>query len=286
MQYTKYAIIKIKVDNSKLDGEITIMKKAKKIGFGILAVIFLIGIVGAYWLLSNWTIAYRSKLDAFFGKENWEVLSEDVAASRMYALRNNSTWNGYGQGRPSRVYRDWNVLCENKDGEEEVWKISNHAYITNHRRYWLLSSKRFTAHQALTMELMEISFSVVEEEVHKEIIREGLTDTEANCIYVTLSYNDGNPPRKFYDQLAREPWFTIEGVTAENYLATDLYDFYLSIRIHDYRLEQLTKEEQENVVNSLENIEKRLLEKYGNNASFEISYGEYDVEYVNGVKME
>ena len=60
----------------------------------------------------------------------------------------------------------------------------------------------------------------------------------------------------------------------------------MSIRIHDYRLEQLTKEEQENVVNSLDNIEKRLLEKYGNNASFEISYGEYDVEYVNGVKME
>ena len=113
------------------------------------------------------------------------------------------------------------------------------------------------------MELMEISFSVVEEEVHKEIIKEGLTDAEAHCIYVTLSYNDGNPPRTFYDQLARESWFTIEGVTAENYLASDLYDFYLSIRIHDYRLEQLTKEEQENVVNSLDNIEKRLLEKYG-----------------------
>ena len=30
----------------------------------------------------------------------------------------------------------------------------------------------------------------------------------------------------------------------------------------------------------------RLLEKYGDNASFEISYGEYDVEYANGVKME
>ena len=126
---------------------------------------------------------------------------------------------------------------------------------------------------------------VVEEEVHREIVREALTDEEANCIYVDMSYNDGNPPRTFYDKLAKESWFTIEGVTAENYLATDLYDFYLSIRIHDYRLEQLTKEEQENVVNSLENIEKRLLEKYGNNASFEISYGEYDVEYVDGVKQ-
>ena len=284
MQYTKYAIIKIKVDNSKSDGEITIMKKAKKIGFGIFVVVFLIGVVGAYWLLSNWTIGYRSKLDAFFGKGNWDVLSEDVAASRMYALRNNSTWNGYGQERPSRVYRDWNVLCENKNGEAEVWKISNHAYITNHRRYWLLSSKRFTACQALTMELMEISFSVVEEEVHNEIVREGLTDAEANCIYVEMSYHDGNPPRSFYNKLAKEDWFTIDGVTAENYLATDLYDFYLIIRIHDYRLEQLSEKEQENVVNSLEDIEERLLEKYGENASFQILYGEYNVKYADGIK--
>ena len=260
------------------------MKKAKKIGFSILAVIFIIGIVGVYWLLSNWTIRYRSKLDAFFGKGNWEVLSEDVDVSRMYTLRNNSTWNGYGQGRPSRVYRDWNVLYENKNGEEEVWKISNQTYRVNHERYRMLSSKRYTAHQALILELMELSFAVVEEEVHREIVREALTDEEANCIYVDMSYNDGNPKRSFYDKLAKESWFTIEGVTAENYLATDLYDFYLLIRIHDYRLEQLTKLEQENVLNSLEEIEKRLLEKYGNNASFQILYNEFNVKYTDGVK--
>lgn len=63
------------------------------------------------------------------------------------------------------------------------------------------------------------------------------------------------------------------------------YDFYLIIRIHDYRLEQLSEEEQENVINSLANIEKRLLETYGENASFEILHAEYTVKYADGVKL-
>ena len=50
-------------------------------------------------------------------------------------------------------------------------------------------------------------------------------------------------------------------------------------------LEKLSEQEQENVVNSLENIEYRLLEKYGDNASFEIHYDEYNVEYVDGMKQ-
>ena len=260
------------------------MKKSKQIGLTILVIILVLVIFGVYWLLSDWTIRYRSELDDFFGKGNWKVISEDVDNSRVYAMRNNSSWNGYGQGRPRRWYRNWNILCNNGKGQEEVWKISNQTYRVNHERYRMLSSKRYTAHQALILELMELSFAVVEEEVHREIVREALTDEEANCIYVDMSYNDGNPKRSFYDKLAKESWFTIEGVTAENYLATDLYDFYLLIRIHDYRLEQLTKLEQENVLNSLEEIEKRLLEKYGNNASFQILYNEFNVKYTDGVK--
>ena len=149
----------------------------------------------------------------------------------------------------------------------------------------MYSSKRFKARQALTQELMEISFAVVEEEVHNEIVKEGLTEAEAHCIYVNMSYHDGNPQRKFYDKLAKESWFNVGGVTAGNYLSSDLYDFYLIIRIHDYRLQQLSEEEQQNVINSLANIEKRLLETYGENASFEILHAEYTVKYADGVKL-
>lgn len=259
------------------------MKNVKLIGAVVLAVI---GILCVVWLFGDWTIWYRTRLDSFFGKGNWEVVSGEVELEKkkIYTVRSNSSLGGYGQDAHRRWYRNWNILCENEDGDKEIWEISNHAYLINKERYKIYSSKSFRASQALTLELMEISFDVVEEEVHNEIVREGLTDAEANCIYVEMSYHDGNPPRSFYNKLAKEDWFTIDGVTAENYLATDLYDFYLIIRIHDYRLEQLSEKEQENVVNSLEDIEERLLEKYGENASFQILYGEYNVKYEDGVK--
>lgn len=261
------------------------MKKAKQIGFIIVIIFFIAGIFGVYWLLSNWPIMYKSELDQFFGKENWEVISEDVKQSRVYTVRDNFSGNSYGQRRRAGLYRDWDILCKNGNGEEEVWTVSNHVYKINNERYGLFSSKRYKARQALTLELMEISFAVIEEEVHNEIIKEDLTEEEAHCIYVDMFYHGGNPPRSFYDKLARESWFTIEGVTADNYLASELYDFYLLIRIHDYRLGELSEQGQENVVNSLESIEKRLLEKYGDHASFEIYYDEYQVEYVDGVKQ-
>ena len=136
----------------------------------------------------------------------------------------NNAWKlSYGDGRKGkrgRFYREWNILCKNENGEEEVWRISNFTYKMNKERYRIYSSKRFKARQALTQELMEISFAVVEEEVHNEIVKEGLTE-----------------------------------------------------------------EEQQNVINSLANIEKRLLETYGENASFEILHAEYTVKYADGVKL-
>lgn len=262
------------------------MKKSKKIVV-IIAIIFLIaGVFSAYWSLSSWPIRYKSELNKFFGKGNWKVISENVKRRKKeYTYRYNLSGDSYGKRRKIGIYREWNILFENENGEEEVWKISNHVYKVNNKRYGLFSSKRFKARQALILELMEISFAVIEEEVHDEIVKDGLTDEEAECIYVDMSYHGGNPPRSFYDKLAKESWFTIDGVSAENYLATDLYDFYLDIRIYDYKLEQLSENEQENVINSLENIEYSLLEKYGDNASFEIHYDEYDVEYVDGVKQ-
>lgn len=262
------------------------MKRAKQIGVSLIVIIFIAGIFVVYWLLGNWTIRYRSELNRFFGKGSWKVISEDVKRSRMYTVRDNSSWKSYGQSeRKAGFYREWNILCTNENGEEEVWKVSNHTYKINNDRYRIFSPKRYKAKQALTLELMEISFAVIEEEVHNEIVKEELTEEEAHCIYVNMSYHGGNPQRSFYDKLAKESWFTIDGATAENYLASELYDFYLLVRIHDYRLEQLSEQKQENVINSLENIEKRLLEKYGNHASFEILHDEYKVEYVDGVKQ-
>ena len=261
------------------------MKKAKQIGFGIVMILFMVGIFCMYWLLDNWPIRYKAELNRFFGKGNWKVISDDVKYNRVHIARKSLLGDSSRERRRIGLYRDWNILCENENGEEEIWEVSNGVYMANHKRYGLLNPKRFKGKQALTLELMDLSFVVIGEAVHNEIVKEGLTEEESHCIDVEVSYHGGNPPRSFYDKLARESWFTLDGVTAENYLASDLYDFYLVIRIHGYRLEQLSEQEQENVVNNLENIEKRLLEKYGDNASFEIICDKYSVEYVDGVKQ-
>ena len=111
------------------------------------------------------------------------------------------------------------------------------------------------------------------------------TDDGADYIAAIEELKRNSVSREEYDKLAKESWFNVGGVTAGNYLSSDLYDFYLIIRIHDYRLQQLSEEEQQNVINSLANIEKRLLETYGENASFEILHAEYTVKYADGVKL-
>lgn len=75
------------------------MKEIKKIGIGILVFVIAIVIFGIYWLISDWTFRYHSELDEFFGKGNWEVVSEEVESEKIATIRSNSSWSGYGQDR-------------------------------------------------------------------------------------------------------------------------------------------------------------------------------------------
>lgn len=260
------------------------MKKVKKIGIGI-AVILCIAIIGCMnWLWNDWTIRYKSQLNNFFGKGNWEVVSDEMKYNRRHITKKGLLGES-GERERIGLYREWSILCENGNGEEEIWEISNGVYVANHKRYSFWNPKRYKAKQALTLELMELSFAVVEEELRNEMVKEGLTEEEANCFNIYMSYHGGNPNPSFYNKLAKQSWFTIEGVTAENYLASDLYDFYLDIGIYDYKVEALSEQGQENVRNYLENMWESLLEKYGDNASFEIHCEDYKVEYVDGVKQ-
>lgn len=262
------------------------MKKTKKIAITAIVIIGLIGLGGLYWFLSGWTICYRSRLNDFFGKGNWTVVSEVNKSKREYISRSNlSNDSSAGRIRTILFYREWNILYENEDGEQQVWHISNQAYQYNHAKYGMFNSKRYRGRQALTLELMEISFAVIEEDVHNDIVKKCLSDDEAENVYVLMSYSGGNPPRSFYDDLADEPWFNVDGVTAENYLATDLYDFYLRIGVYDYNTEKLSEEEKDNIADGLEEIEERLLEEYGEDASFEIYFDGNKVKYVDGERQ-
>lgn len=89
-----------------------------------------------------------------------------------------------------------------------------------------------------------------------DIILEVLTKEEASCVEITMSYEGGNPEPEVYDALIKETWFKANEIRALDYLSTDIYDFYLYIRVHDHRMEELPEEEKQHVVDSFEVIQE------------------------------
>ncbi|MGN0659695.1 MAG: hypothetical protein ACI4LA_08810 [Emergencia sp.] len=75
-------------------------------------------------------------------------------------------------------------------------------------------------------------------------------------------------------------------VTAENYLACSLQDFYLDIRAFDYRMDNLTEEQRQHVLDSMKTMEARLRSRFGRYADFRIWLDEdHQVEYEKGVRQ-
>lgn len=65
-----------------------------------------------------------------------------------------------------------------------------------------------------------------------------------------------------------------------DYLATDLYDFYLDIGVAAQEFEALTEEQQQHVLDSFKEIQDKLKEAYGENAAYDMYWGEdLSVEY-------
>ena len=261
------------------------MKKFKNILMIFLIVAIIAAIIIGINLYNNWPFRFKKELDKFFGKGNWECISEETKESTIYTeyiyVHSNPEYSEEVPGK----YKNWYIKFNNKN-QEEIWKITNHTLKINNDKYGLFSSKRYSSKQALIQELMDISCEVAAEEVYNEIIEGQFSENEAECIDVLITYKGGNPEPDFYDKLYKEEWFTVDKATAYNYLSCDLHDFYLYIRAHDYKLNKLTDEEKQNVLNSLENIEQKLLEKYGGNASFKIYLdNENKLEYIDGIKQ-
>lgn len=256
------------------------MKKAAVI---VVALLVLIAGAGIYYINIDWTVKFKDELDNFFGENNWEVISEETKESIMYSVTvRNST--GISEQVPGK-YKNWNIKFKNKYGQDEVWRITNHTYKINNDKYFIFSPKRYSAKQALMLELMDISFSIAGEEAIKDVLVTELTEKELECLRVQISYEGGNPKPEFYTSLAKESWFNINDVSVESYLNNANHDFYLDIFAYNYRVEKLNEDERQHMYNSMENIEKKLLEKYGENADFEIYFAEgYKVKYKDGKK--
>lgn len=125
------------------------------------------------------------------------------------------------------------------------------------------------------MELMDISFDVIGDNIKSDIIEEYLPQAESDCIEVGISYEGGNSKPEFYDKLLKESWFKCNEVSAERYLSMDTADFYIDIKAYDYRIKKLSDTEKDHLMNSLETIEQGLRDKYGEHASYKIYFDDF-----------
>ena len=266
------------------------MEKTRRTKSAIQVFILLMILVGVAFLCythfigGNWPKRFEAELDRFFGKDNWECVSEETKESRIYEEYYYSSDGLYSTNEPGK-YNDWYIAVENQYGEEELWKITNHVLKINHDEYSIFSSKRLSNKQAFVLELFDIACVYAGQEAATEVLASVLSEEELECLRVEISYEGGNPEPAFYDQLWEEEWFTAEGISAEAFLDSNLYDFYLDIFLYDYKFEQLSEEEQTHMLDCFGKIEEMLLEKYGEKASFNLYFDDaHNAEYRDGVK--
>lgn len=255
------------------------MSKVKKILIIFIAAVIVGAGIFTYFYMQNWTWRFKSELDNFFGEGNWECLSSQTNESKMYSVYRRSS-TGYGSEETPGTYHEWSIAFENRDSQTEVWDISDHTMKINHDKNWLLSSKRYSAKQALTLELMDLSFSAAADEICKDVLGDILSENQIKSISVYISYRGGNPEPSMYDKLIKESWFTANTVTAYDYLSSDLHDFYIRIQGYDYKMEKLSEEEYTDLLGSLGEIEDKLKQTYGEYADYEIYLTDgYECEY-------
>lgn len=261
------------------------MKKIKVVTICLLVISLIITTVIGVNKYLAWPVRFRSELNKFYGKDNWECITEEKKESIIYKEYYSTSDYPYSYEIPGK-FKNWYIKFENKNNEVEIWRISNHAYKINNDKYWFFSSKRLSNKQALGQELMDISFQIIGENIKDEIISNILTEEQINCLKVEMSYLNGNPNPDFYSNLLEKTWFNVNDIKAENYLSLDSNKFYIDILAYDYKVEKLLEIEKQNLYDSIHELELKLLEKYGDNASFKIHFNqEYNVEYISGVKQ-
>lgn len=261
------------------------MNKEKKVVIITTAIIVTGIIIAIVIYMNNWPLRFSKELNKFFGEGNWEYVSKETEESRMFEESRKDPLTNTRQQEAGH-YKNWQISVK-RNNQEEIWEISNHTYKINHDKYWILSSKRYSAKEALILELMDIAEEIVVEKFKEEIIKDLYSEKETECFDIALMYHGGNPEPNFYKELYNQNWFTADKVTAKDFLETNLYDFYLYIRIDDYKLEKFKEEEQQKLLATREKLEQRLIEEYEDNASFEIYFAKgNESEYKDGKKVE
>ena len=187
------------------------MHKAKKVGLLAAVLLVIAAIIGGFYYMQSWPLRFHSTFDRFFGEGNWELISAETKTSLMYEVYYRTS-DPIMSDEHAGDFHNWDIGFTNRNGEKEAWTITDHTLKINHDRRGWFDSMRLSAKQALTQELMDVSFAVAAAEVSRDVLEAVLPAAEAECLGVDISYRDGNPPPEFYDKLDREPWFTANEV--------------------------------------------------------------------------
>lgn len=259
------------------------MSEQKKHGWIIPVVILALivaGFVAGWFVLRTWPLRFHRDLDQFFGAGNWESVSEETKRSMMFDEYLAVRGTGYSDSVDGR-FHEWNIAFTNREGETELWTISDHTLkINNHDHWFPLDPERYTARRALGQELMELAFDMAGEQAQEDILGDILTDGERACLDVEISFRGGWPNGDLYTELLNEPWFNIQELDAEKFLQSNLYDFYVDVFAYDYRVDDLGEMEQEHLYRSLGDIEQALRAAFGDYVDYDIYLGEgYSAEY-------
>ena len=98
------------------------MEKKERSKFIILVpVLLIIAVIAGWYYLRTWPLRFQGQLDNFFGKDDWEVISEDTKESMMYDKNitiRNATWSS--EEIPGK-FHEWDIAFTNRDGDTEVW---------------------------------------------------------------------------------------------------------------------------------------------------------------------
>lgn len=248
------------------------MGRLKKLCGAAVLLLAILGVFFIFYYFRTWPLRFRQQLNHFFGKGNWEQISSVEKESIIYDVYYRSYGRISSGNRPG-TFTEWDILYTDENGRQGIWTLSDHTMRINHDRHWFLSSERYSAKEAFTLELMDLSTKLAGEQVRLEILQPILSEPEAQCLDVSISYRGGNPPPQMYGQLLKESWFTAGGADAKAYLETELYDFYIRVLAYDYRVEKLTDSQQTHLENSLGAMEEALKEAYGEYADYDIYLG-------------
>ncbi len=248
----------------------------------ILALVLILSTIFFYFTMTDWTVRFDSELDEFFGEGNWFCVDSETKDSIIYSKTYTSR-NVIGSETVAGKFTDWYIKHTDADGNDNLYRITDHVMRINHDKYFVLQNEYLSAKQAFVLELMDITHQIAADEIWENTISTELGTELAECIGVEIMYDGGNPEPDFYDELWEEPWFTIDGATAENYLETDLYDFYINIRVYDYRAKKLSHDQYEALMNGYTEIIQAMCERFDENADFEIYFSpQQKAKYIGG----